>query len=61
LREKFTNGKKRKKEEQTNESEETHFRVAGGGGGGRVPRLLAPGLPVLGDRRLAGLACVIHG
>lgn len=42
--------------------EETHFKIAGGGGGGgSVLRLLAPGLPVLGDRRLAGLACVIHG
>lgn len=53
------------KAEQLDESGETHFGVAGGGdGGGRggsVLRLLAPGLPVLGDRRLAGLACVIHG
>jgi len=35
----------------------THFGIAGGG----VFRFLAPGLPVLGNRRLAGLACVIHG
>lgn len=41
------------------------FGVAGGGdGGGRggsVLRFLAPRLPVLRDRRLAGLTCVIHG
>jgi hypothetical protein len=35
----------------------THFGIAGGG----VFRFLAPGFPVLGNRRLAGLACVIHG
>jgi len=46
------------------QSEETHFRIASSGGDGvgrGVLRFLAPGLPVFGNRRLADLACVIHG
>jgi len=52
--------------EELRQSEETHFRIASSGGdgigrGGSVLRFLAPGLPVFDNRRLADLACVIHG